>query len=172
MKPTMKILKYPNKLLTTPTINWDFVNGKKQELLDMVASMEELLKTKPDGVALAANQAGYVTRMFVLEEELANEYSLPRAIINPVINPVGTRKLEESEGCLSFPGLYFPVKRHDVISCDFYDIDGNKKITILENFPARVFQHECEHLDGKLYLENLPRRERFQVIGKLKNRGF
>ena len=172
MKATMKILKYPNKNLTIPTVNWDFVGGNKTELIQIADNMLTLLKTKPDGVALAANQAGYNIRMFVLDDKTASEYSLPQTIVNPVINPIEANLVEDREGCLSFPGLYFPIKRHNNISCDFYDIDGNKKIVILEGFVARVFQHECEHLDGKLYIDNLPRRERYQIIGRIKNRGF
>jgi peptide deformylase len=172
MKNTMKILKYPNKTLTIPTVNWDFVGGNKSELIQIASNMQELLKTKPDGVALAANQAGYNIRMFVLDEKIANDFSLPQIIVNPFINPIESKLVEEQEGCLSFPGLFFPIKRHNNISCDYYDIDGNKRIVILEGFAARAFQHECEHLDGKLYIDNLPRRERFQVIGRIKNRGF
>jgi peptide deformylase len=167
-----KLIKYPNRLLTTETVNWDFVTGNKTLLLDTVKSMEELLKQKPDGVALSANQAGYNMRLFVVTEQIAEEYSIPTVIINPTINPVGPRFTEEREGCLSFPGLFFPIKRHNVVSCDFYDVDGNKRIAIVENFGARIFQHECEHLDGKLYLCNLPVRERYQMIGKYKNRNF
>lgn len=172
MKLTPKLIKYPNKILTVPTVGWDFTTSKREYLVDMAKNMEELLKTKPDGIALAANQAGYTARVFVVADKFASEYSIPNTIVNPRLNPVGPRLIEEREGCLSFPGLYFPVKRHDIISCDFYDVEGVKRIVILEDFAARVFQHECEHLDGKLYVDNLPKRERYQVLGKFKNRGY
>lgn len=172
MKPTPKIVKYPNKTLTVPTIEWNFVAGNKSDLIDMVSNMEQLLQTKPDGVALAANQAGYNVRMFILRKDVAEKYSIPTTIINPKINSIGSDMSDEREGCLSFPGLYLSIKRHNVVSCDFYDIDGNKRIVILEDFDARIFQHECEHLDGKLYVDNLPKRERYQVLGKFKNRNF
>lgn len=172
MKSTTKILRYPNKILTTPTVNWDFIANNKTELLAMIAKMEELLKARSEGVALAANQAGFDKRLFIVTDKLAQEHNISNVFINPVLNIVDTKMTEEKEGCLSFPELFFPVKRYDTISCDYYDLDGNKKIIILEGFIARVFQHECEHLDGKLYIDNLPRRERFQVLGKFKNRSF
>lgn len=167
-----KILKYPNNHLIKPTIPWDFSVGSKMELLFIISKMEELLKSRIEGVALAANQAGYKHRMFVLTEKFAKDYSLPTAIINPVITTVGSRTIEEKEGCLSFPGLFFDIKRQDLISCDFYDVDGNKRAVLLEDFSSRVFQHECEHLDGKLFIENLPKRERYQIFGKLKNGAY
>lgn len=165
----MKIVKYPNKILTTPTVEWDFESGKKEELLECAEKMKDLLKSTHDGVALAANQAGFNIRMFVIAEELANNYSIPSAIINPKIKPVGGDALiEEKEGCLSFPGLFFKIKRHDLIWCEFYDLDGKRLFAALEDFGSRVFQHECEHLDGKLYIDNLSRIEKYQVIGKYK----
>lgn len=172
MNTNQKILKYPNKILTTPTDEWNFGYNDKQYLLHIIEDMKTLLKTKPEGVALAANQAGYNFRLFINENKFADKYSLPHVIINPTISAIDANLVQDNEGCLSFPGLFLSIKRNKNISCDFYDVDGNKHIITLEDFPARVFQHECEHLDGKLYINNFPIRERYQIIGKFKNRNY
>lgn len=165
-----KVLKYPNKILTTPTKDWDF-NNDRSVLEERALAMLSLLETFPNGAALAANQAGFDTKMFVIKESLAEEYKIETAIVNPIIRPTTQTKKLVPEGCLSFPGININVKRFESLTCDYFTIDGIKKSVFLEDFGAQVFQHECEHLDGKLFIDNLDRISKYQIIGKsFKNR--
>ena len=103
----------------------------------MVATM---LKYK--GIGLASNQVGIDAQIFVMGEEK------PITVINPIITEVGPERVEMEEGCLSFPGLYFKVKRPSVVSVQYLDIEQKECIIKLEGLHARVFLHEYDHLQG------------------------
>ena len=75
----------------------------------------------------------------------------PTVLINPVIEPIGERMVEDMEACLSLPGLAGLVPRHDHIRYRWTDAEGQKHECEAQGFHARVVQHECDHLDGILY---------------------
>ena len=75
----------------------------------------------------------------------------PTVLINPEIEPIGTRMAEDMEACLSLPGLAGLVPRHDHIRYRYVDIEGRVHECEARGFHARVVQHECDHLDGILY---------------------
>ncbi len=75
----------------------------------------------------------------------------PTVLINPEIEPIGTRMAEDMEACLSLPGLAGMVPRHDHIRYRWTDILGEEHEQEATGFHARVVQHECDHLDGILY---------------------
>ncbi len=84
-------------------------------------------------------------------------------LINPrIVAEAGWE--EQEEGCLSFPGIYCNVKRRVGITIEALDLDGNEVRLELEDFPARVIQHEMDHLDGTLLVD------RMGQIAKLGNR--
>ena len=161
----MSILRYPNKSLLTKTKEWDF-SISRDELISHAVDMHEALSKSDRGVALAANQVGKNIRMFVIHDEIASSLDIPTAIVNPRITYSSSSKEEAKEGCLSFPNTFVPIKRSSNIGCEFFSVDGFIKHVDLSGFNARVFQHECEHLDGKLFVDNLPRILRYQVISK------
>jgi peptide deformylase len=70
---------------------------------------------------------------------------------------------EELEGCLSFPGIKIPVKRLLTIHAYWSDTYGEIHDQFLNNFTARMFQHECEHLDGTTFLRNINEKEAFKI---------
>ena len=100
------------------------------------------LMHKYKGIGLAANQVGVDAQIFVMGEEK------PITVINPIITEVGPERVEMEEGCLSFPGLYFKVKRPSVVSVQYLDIEQKECIIKLEGLHARVFLHEYDHLQG------------------------
>ena len=166
----IKLKIYPDRSLTTPAIPWDF-KRPKEELIEVINQMEEILKTQPNGVALAANQIGLKEQIFIIDGKTATEWDIPTIFINPnmhFMEEAATK--EEEEGCLSFPDVYVKIKRYDLISCSYEDVDGVKKAIIVEGFPAKIFQHECDHLKGKLMIDYLPRIQKYQIIGEMKNR--
>ncbi|ULH16387.1 peptide deformylase [Deinococcus sp. KNUC1210] len=121
------------------------------------------------GVGLAAPQIGLSARMFVAveyedDEDEGKETPLKSRVlqeyvmINPVIRPLDRRKDGSfQEGCLSIPGIYEEgVKRNRTVRVDYTDLDGNPRTLEAEDYLARVFQHETDHLDGVFFLDRLP----------------
>ncbi|MEI7622126.1 MAG: peptide deformylase [Actinomycetes bacterium] len=132
-------------VLTQRTAEVTNVDGAFARLVqDMFVTMYDA-----PGVGLAAPQIGVQKRFFVFDHD-----DNPGVIINPVI--VETRgEAEFSEGCLSIPGLHFDIVRPAEIHVKGYDLDGNEVDLELDDFAARVFQHEIDHLEGILMEKHL-----------------
>ena len=134
----MELIKAPNEFLEKQVKPIDFENMDAEKISkDMVDTM---LKYK--GIGLASNQVGLDAQIFVMGEEN------PITVINPIITEVGPERVEMEEGCLSFPGLYFKVKRPAVVSVQYLDTKQKECIIKLEGLHARVFLHEYDHLQG------------------------
>lgn len=117
--------------------------AKTAELLD---DMKETLK-KADGVGLAAPQVGVLRRAFIVSVE--DKYY---ECINPVIVSQSGKQIGD-EGCLSVRGKFGTVERPKKITVVAYDRHGNKFTVKAQDFLARVFCHEYDHLDGVLYVD-------------------
>jgi peptide deformylase len=110
-----------------------------------------------DGAGLAAPQIGVDLQVVIFGTDRANpRYPqapvVPRTVlINPVITPLDTTEVEDWEGCLSVPGLRAKVPRFEQIRYTGFDPYGDPIERTVEGFHARVVQHECDHLIGKLY---------------------
>jgi len=85
------------------------------------------------------------------EEETLTIY----ALINPEITPIGREKGEDWEGCLSLPGLRGRVRRPNEVMLVALDREGNRIEMHLHGYPARVLQHEADHLDGVLFIDRM-----------------
>jgi len=126
-----------------------------QRLLDdMVETMHEY-----DGVGLAAPQVHVGLRLAVIEVQGSDERSeseVPLTIlVNPEITPLGHDSLLGWEGCLSVPGLRGQVPRLAWLRLTALDREGRSFATEAAGFFARVIQHECDHLDGRVYLDRM-----------------
>jgi peptide deformylase len=112
----------------------------------------DLLETMEDyeGAGLAAPQVHLSIRVVVLT---LDEDRGPEIWINPVITPLTSETIESYEGCLSVEGMRARVSRPAKVHVHFLDIEANKRAYVLEGFPAVVAQHECDHLDGVIYLD-------------------
>jgi peptide deformylase len=109
-----------------------------------------------DGVGLAAPQIGVDLQLGVFGFDSSERYpdtdAVPRTVLlNPVITPLSKDMEEGWEGCLSVPGLRGAVSRYSLIRYDGLDPDGTPIERTAEGFHARVVQHECDHLIGRLY---------------------
>lgn len=123
------------------------------ELREIVREMFELMY-KHRGVGLAANQVDLPYRLFITNPTGDPKTGEERVFINPVLRrPRGL--VEAEEGCLSIPEVYAPVKRAEKIDIDAYDLDGQAVHLELEGLPARVVQHENDHIDGRLFIDRL-----------------
>ena len=121
---------------------------------DMVETMHEY-----DGVGLAAPQIHLGLRLAVLEVSRADERAesaVPlTVIVNPRLTPLGDEKAASWEGCLSVPDLRGLVPRWRRVRLEALDREGRAIDLQAEGFHARVLQHECDHLDGRVYLDRM-----------------
>ncbi|SNS47886.1 peptide deformylase [Micrococcales bacterium KH10] len=146
----------PDPVLRTPceeiTEIDDRVRGLVQDLIDTVDD---------DGRAgLAANQIGVSLRAFSwnIEDEVGY-------VLNPRIVDLSEDEYQDGdEGCLSVPGLWFPTKRAWYAKVEGIDLDGNKVTVEGTELMARCLQHECDHLEGMLYLDRLERAARKKAM--------
>ncbi|MFJ3672543.1 peptide deformylase [Streptomyces sp. NPDC090106] len=132
-------------------------------LLDrFVAALREAMLAAP-GVGLAAPQVGIPLRIAVVEDrargtkealEARGRVPLPfRVLVNPTYEPVGDTRVPFFEGCLSVPGWQAVVSRHTRVRLRAQDERGRAVDEVLSDWPARIVQHETDHLDGTLYLD-------------------
>ena len=121
---------------------------------DMVETMHEY-----DGVGLAAPQVHVGLRLAVIEvsgDDDRVRAAVPLTVlVNPVLRPLGDEMVEDWEGCLSIPDLRGVVPRRRRLELRALDRHGKPYRRVAEDFFARVIQHECDHLDGSVYLDRM-----------------
>lgn len=127
----------------------------QQFIDDMIETMYEY-----DGAGLAAPQVHVSEQIVVMEvaqnPRYPNAPAIPLTVyINPEITPLTEDMDEDWEGCLSVPGLRGRVPRYVKIRLRAYDRTGKRVDIVAEGFHARVIQHECDHLWGKLYIDRI-----------------
>ncbi|MCA5894942.1 peptide deformylase [Isoptericola sp. NEAU-Y5] len=129
--------------------------------------VDDLLETvDADGRAgLAANQIGVNLRAFSWNVEDEIGY-----VLNPRIVAVSDETQDGDEGCLSVPGLWYPTTRAWYAKVVGTDLDGDEVVVEGTGLMARCLQHECDHLDGKLYLDRLERATRKKAMRELRER--
>ncbi len=136
-----------------------------EEMLESEAFQEfcdDLLETmiEYDGAGLAAPQVHVSLRVVVLT---LDDEAGPEFFVNPVITPLATELRRSWEGCLSVEGMRGAVERPAHVRIEALDRDGTPKAYELHGFPATVVQHECDHLDGVLYIDRVePKTLMFQ----------
>lgn len=116
------------------------------------------------GVGLAAPQVGVLKRLFTWEvdEEAGG------AVVNPELRDASEELQEGDEGCLSFPGLYYPLDRPLRIEVAHQDLAGDTQVTQLEGFEARVWLHEMDHLNGILFIDHLAKHDRREAMKRMR----
>jgi peptide deformylase len=125
------------------------------ELDALIADLWDTMEAE-GGVGIAAPQVGVSQRVVVFGLDESERYPeappIPRTVlINPEIEPVGNDAVDGWEGCLSVPGMRGVVPRFLRIRYSGFDAKGRRLEREVEDFHARVVQHECDHLDGILY---------------------
>lgn len=127
----------------------------QQFIDDLIETMLEY-----DGAGLAAPQVHVSSQIVVFEVESNPRYpdasSIPLTVlINPKITPINLHQEEDWEGCLSVPDLRGQVPRYTQVRVEAYDRDGKALDYVAKDFEARVVQHECDHLVGKVFLDRM-----------------
>ncbi len=153
---------YGDPVLRAPADYVAAIDGALVRLAeDMLATMYEA-----PGVGLAAPQIGVQKRMFVYD---VNDGKGGFTVVNPrIVERSGDWEYEE--GCLSVPGLSWPIVRSSAVHLTGYDLDGRELSIEAGELLARVFQHETDHLDGILLIERLDRSQKKQALRTLRNR--
>jgi peptide deformylase len=128
---------------------------------DMVDTMYDAI-----GAGLAAPQVGVQKRLFVYDVDDG-----PEVMINPTIVETAGEWYYE-EGCLSIPDLRLGIVRPKTVHITGFDLDGNELSIEADEFLARLFQHEVDHLDGVLMVERLDDEVRKQALRVLRDRSL
>ena len=154
MKLPVYLYGHPVLRGTSEDIEPDYPDLKK-----LVADMFETMYAS-EGVGLAAPQIGRNDRIVVIDASPVAE-NFPecdgwkKVLINPEIEILDGEKISRSEGCLSLPGISEDVKRVEHIRLCWLDEDMQPHQEEISGFLARIVQHECDHLEGMLYIDHI-----------------
>jgi peptide deformylase len=159
---TFAIRQYGDPVLRQATRDIDNIDARVAKLAE---DMIETMHAAP-GVGLAANQVGVQRRMFVYDIGDG-----PQVVLNPrIVESSGEWTFEE--GCLSVPGLSWPIVRPNAVHLVGIDLDGNELSIEATEYQGRVFQHEVDHLDGTLLVERLNEDQRREAKAILRARAL
>ena len=140
-------------------------------LKELIDNMFETLR-RSEGVGLAAPQVGLPIRLFIIDlDAISEDEPQYKGYFHTFINPEILEESEEmtamSEGCLSIPGINESVKRPAKVLVNYLDENGEEQERWLEGFEARVFQHEYDHLEGKMFVDRLSPFRKQMIKSKL-----
>ena len=157
-----QIRQYPDPALrmeARPVENFD------DDLVRLVDRMKDLMKDA-NGVGLAANQVGVLRRVFVFSPE----DDVVAVVVNPELVRTSKDADVDDEGCLSMQGIAIPVERPVSVRIEGRDERGKEVSFDLEGLPARIAQHELDHLDGTLILDRTTTEGRREALAALRPR--
>ena len=160
--PVHPIRLHGDPVLRQPTTPVEDIDAA---LVRLAADMVQTMYAAP-GVGLAANQIGVQKRMFVYDIGAG-----PHVVVNPVLSD-HDGSWTYDEGCLSVPGLFWPIERPGRVHLTGLDLDGNELSIDADEMLARVFLHEVDHLDGLLLLERLDPEQRKEAWRVLRSRAL
>ena len=147
----LKILshqEFAGAILKKPTEEVNFPLSEENNII-----IDNMIKVmyQANGIGLAANQIGHNKRMFVMDT--SNEKDSPQVFINPILRSKNNIKMTNMEGCLSCPGEDVKVKRSITVNLEWTCRHGKSQHKTFSYLPSRVVQHEMDHLDGKLIID-------------------
>ncbi|MEE4461543.1 peptide deformylase [Azotobacter chroococcum] len=157
----LNILEFPDPRLRTVAKPVESVDDDLRRLID---DMFETMYAAP-GIGLAATQVNVHQRLVVMD--LSEDKSEPRVFINPEFEPLTVEQGPYQEGCLSVPGFYENVERPLQVRIRALDRDGQPFELVAEGLLAVCIQHECDHLNGKLFVDYLSTLKRDRIRKKL-----
>ena len=157
----LPILQHPDRRLR---IKAAVVERFDEKLADQA---EKMLATMYDakGIGLAGTQVDFHQRVIVID--VSENRDSPIKLVNPEIELIG-ETVSNEEGCLSIPGVYDSVKRSDRINVSAQALDGSTLEMEAEDLLAICIQHECDHLDGILFIDHLSSLKRKRINEQLK----
>jgi peptide deformylase len=159
------IVVYPDPVLLRPTREVEEVDA---EVRTLVEDMRDTMYAAP-GVGLAANQIGDSRRICIVDLTAGEQPDSLVVLINPRISAL-EGKQEGEEGCLSFPEITLEIERAERITVDAIDLEGERFSMTAEGLLSRAIQHECEHLDGRVFLRMVSALKRELVKKQIRKR--
>ncbi len=146
-----------------------------REHADPVTEFDERLRQLADdmletmraagGLGLAANQVGVLKRLFTWEVPHEERHG---ALVNPQVAETSEETEEGEEGCLSFPGLFYPTERPLRVRLHAHDVHGDEVTVDGEGLLARILLHEIDHLNGILFIDHLARHDRKDAMRRIR----
>jgi peptide deformylase len=158
--PSLEILEFPDPRLRTKAKPVARVDAGIQKLVD---DMLETMYGAP-GIGLAASQVDVHKRIIVID--ISENRDEPHVLINPELTLLGD-PVENEEGCLSVPGYYELVTRPERVILKALDRQGSPYHLETDGMLAMCIQHECDHLEGKLFVDYLSSLKRTRIRRKL-----
>ncbi len=156
-----QIRQYPDPVLRMRAREVEQFDGDVGKLAERLT---HLLK-EANGLGLAATQIGVLRRVFAFLPDPEQE---PVILVNPSFGATSEERESDSEGCLSLQGVVIPVERHASLTLEGKDLEGKDVRLELEGLPARIAQHELDHLDGVLILDRTTPEARREALGVLR----
>lgn len=146
------IVTEPNPILHRRSADINPTQITTPEMQEFIRDMVETMYAK-DGVGLAAVQVGKSVQLCVIAKDYVPGKKKDLCLINPTWIKLSDKKEWEEEGCLSVPGVYGKVQRFTRLKVKAYDDQGKALEFEAKDFFARIVQHECDHLNGTLFIE-------------------
>jgi peptide deformylase len=156
-----QIRQYPDPVLRMQARE---VEDFDDDLRRLAERMTQLMRDA-NGIGLAATQVGIIRRVFVFQQDPESE---PVAVVNPAVVERSDETEVDDEGCLSMQGVQMPVERNVSIRVEGRDVHGGELSLDLTEHPARVVQHELDHLDGVLILDRTTEEARKAALAVLR----
>jgi peptide deformylase len=156
-----QIRQYPDPALRMKAHDVESFDG---DLARLVEQLEHLL-IDANGLGLAATQLGVLRRVFALRPDPDEKMQV---LVNPRLVDSSDEQVTDDEGCLSMQGVVIPVERHERVIVEAHDPEGKDVRLELEGLPARVAQHELDHLDGILILDRTTPEARREALAALR----
>lgn len=160
----LKIHYYGDPILEKPTAAIKDITSKE------IALVEDMFETMftVEGIGLAANQVGVNKRILVIDASRGQLKKERVALINPEIIFYSKEVDCVKEGCLSFPEMEGAIERSISVTMRALNLNGDPIEFDAKEILARIFQHEIDHLNGKMFIERMTRADRQLLEGKLK----
>jgi peptide deformylase len=151
----------PDPVLRTPCETITTITPAVRRLVqDLIETVDD-----PGRAGLSANQIGVSLRAFSFNIDGRVGY-----VLNPVIEEVSGEQYGD-EGCLSLPGLWYETRRADYARVRGIDLDGKEIVLDGSGLMGRMLQHECDHLDGHVYIDRLEKDVRRKALRELRSQG-
>lgn len=155
-----KLVYYPDESLLKPCKSVEDFSVLPEILDNMRRNMEE-----HNGMGIASNQLGYNLKIFIMREINSKEIV---EFINPTITERAELAVIGQEGCLSAPGVYVSIPRHEQITVEAFKRTGEAFKVVLVGMESVCAQHEIDHLDGIFYIDKLNRQQRRAAMRQFK----
>ena len=155
----LKIVKYPDPILKKKS---EEVRLSDRTLRSLIPQMIETME-KNQGIGLAAPQIGLPKKIIIITEG-----KKAHAFLNPRIIKQGKEKERDEEGCLSLPGLFVKILRSKQVEVAAETLDGQTIRIKARGLGARIFQHEIDHIEGKLIVNRVSPLTRWKLRNQLK----